>query len=81
MSKKFSIRELVFRSYLENPSLGPSEMAKNISVKYNSVKAVFAKLCEDGLLNREGRGQYSPNLPKIILYLMKRIDVVEKGAK
>ncbi|MBS7619557.1 hypothetical protein KEJ21_02785 [Candidatus Bathyarchaeota archaeon] len=56
-------------------------MTERLGAKYNSVKAVFAQLSEDGLLIREGRGNYSPNLPKIILSLMDRIETLEKERK
>ncbi|MGQ9679171.1 MAG: hypothetical protein ACUVV4_00145 [Candidatus Bathyarchaeia archaeon] len=53
-------------------------MSDKLGAKYNSVKAVFAQLSEDGLLARESRGNYSPNLPKLILFLMDRIEALEK---
>jgi len=56
-------------------------MANNLRAKYNSVKAVFAKLCADGLLTREGRGNYIPNTPKILLYLLDRIEDLESHKK
>lgn len=79
MSEEYTLREAVFRAFLRNPSLGPKEMAGHLGAKYNSVKAVFAKLCEEGLLSREGRGNYAPNLPGIVLHLMDRIEALEKG--
>lgn len=81
MTEEYTLREAVFRAFLKNPSLGPKEMTGHLKAKYNSVKAVFAKLCEEGLLNREGRGQYAPNIPRILLHLMDRIEVLEKGGK
>jgi len=81
MSAEYTLREAVFRTFLENPGLGPKGMADHLNAKYNSVKAVFAKLCEEGLLDREGRGNYVPNLPRILLHLMDRIEVLEKGDK
>lgn len=79
MAEKYTLREAVFRAFLENPNLGPSDMAKHLMANYNSVKAVFAKLSEEGLLNREGRGNYSPNITMILLHLMDRIEALEKG--
>jgi DNA-binding IclR family transcriptional regulator len=79
MAEKYTLRESVFRAFLENPNLGPSDMAKHLMANYNSVKAVFAKLSEEGLLNREGRGNYSPNITMILLHLMDRMEALEKG--
>ena len=79
MAEKYTLREAVFRAFLENPNLGPSDMAKHLMANYNSVKAVFAKLSEEGLLNREGRGNYSPNITMILLHLMDRMEALEKG--
>jgi len=79
MSKGYTLRENIFREYLKNPELGPREMTEHLKAKYNSVKAVYAKLHEEGLLRREGRGNYSPNLPGICLYLMDRVEALEKG--
>lgn len=81
MNAEYTLREAIFRAFLENPSLGPKEMASHLKAKYNSVKAVFAKLYEEGLLNREGRGHYAPNIPRILLHLMDRIEALEKGGK
>ncbi len=81
MAEKYTLREAVFRAFLENPSLGPSEMAEHLTANYNSVKAVFAKLFEEGLFNREGRGNYSPNIPMILLHLMDRIEALERGGE
>lgn len=79
MSEEYTIRESVFRAFLTNPNMGPREMADHLEEKYNSVKAVFAKLCAEGLLRREGRGNYVPNIPIIFLHLMDRIEALEKG--
>lgn len=81
MTEEYTLREAVFRAFLENPDLGPNEMAIHLNAKYNSVKAVFAKLCGEGLLNRKGRGSYAPNTPRILLHLMDRIEALEKGGK
>ena len=81
MSKDYTLREQVFRNFLKNPKLGPKEMTKILDAKYNSVKAVYAKLAEEELLMREGRGNYSPNLLGILLYLMDRVDTLEKASK
>jgi Mn-dependent DtxR family transcriptional regulator len=70
---------MVFRSFLKNPNMGPSEMAEHLQAKYNSVKAIFSKLYEEGLLVREGRGNYSPNVTGIMLHLMDRIEKIERG--
>ena len=64
---------------MENPDLGPSEMAQHLQANYNSVKAAFSNLCNDGLLDREGRGNYVPNVPKILLHIMDRIDALENS--
>ena len=81
MTEKYTLREAVFRAFLANPNLGPKDMAGKLKAKYNSVKAVFAKLCEEGLLRREGRGNYVPNTSIILLHLMDRIEALEKGGK
>ena len=78
MVEELSLKDMVFRAFLKNPNLGPSDMASQLNAKYNSVKATYAKLAEEGLLNREGRGNYSPNYSEILLHLMDRIDDVEK---
>ncbi|MFQ6052795.1 MAG: hypothetical protein ACE5OO_01015 [Candidatus Bathyarchaeia archaeon] len=81
MSEEYTLREAVFRAFLENPVMGPSQMADHLGAKYNSVKAIFAKLCEEGLLSREGRGRYRPNIPGILLHLMDRVEALEKAGK
>jgi predicted transcriptional regulator of viral defense system len=81
MSEKYTLKESVFRAFLKDTSLGPSEMTKLLGVKYNSVKAVYAKLCEDGLLTRVGRGNYAANVPGVLLHLMDRVEDLEKGRK
>ena len=79
MSCGYTLREMVLRSFLRNPKMGPSEMAEHLQAKYNSVKAIFSKLYEEGLLVREGRGNYSPNVTGIMLHLMDRIERIESG--
>ena len=81
MVEEYTLREAVFRAFLENPDLGPSEMAQHLDAKYNSVKAIFAKLRGDGLLKRKGRGSYAPNISGILLHLMDRIEELEKGGE
>jgi predicted transcriptional regulator of viral defense system len=81
MSDNYSLKESVFRAFLKDPSMGPSEMTELLGVKYNSVKAVYAKLCEEGLLKRVGRGNYAANVNGILLKLMDRVEALEKGRK
>ena len=77
MANKLSLKDTIFREFLKNQSLGPSEMADKLDANYNSVKAAFAKLAEEGLLDRSGRGNYEPNLVGIVLSLMDRLEVLE----
>jgi len=79
MDEEYTLRESVFKTFLLNPGLGPSEMAERLGANYNSVKAIFSKLCDEGLLTREGRGSYSPNVPGILLHLMGRVEALERG--
>ncbi len=79
MGDKYTLKERIFRAFLEDPTLGPSEMTELLGVKYNSVKAVYAKLCDEGLLRREGRGNYAANVTGILLNLMDRVEALEKG--
>jgi len=81
MSEEYTLRDTVFRAFLEDQKLGPTEMTEKLNAKYNSVKAVYAQLCDDGLLIREGRGNYAPNVPRIIIHLMDRLEALEKGKK
>ncbi|MDP6458800.1 MAG: hypothetical protein QGF78_05705 [Candidatus Bathyarchaeota archaeon] len=78
MKQDYSLKEQVFRTFLADPSLGPSEMTEKLGAKYNSVKAAYAKLCDEGKLKREGRGSYTPDLAGIILDLMDRVKTLEK---
>ncbi len=81
MSEEYSLRDQVFREFLRDPKLGPAEMTEKIHAKYNSVKAAYAKLAEDGLLQRTGRGSYEPNVPGVLLYLLDRVEKLEKGER
>ncbi len=78
MKHDYSLKEQVFRTFLTDPSLGPSEMTEKLGAKYNSVKAAYAKLCDEGMLKREGRGSYTPDLSGILLDLMDRVEALEK---
>ena len=78
MKQDYSLKEQVFRTFLADPSLGPSEMTEKLGAKYNSVKAAYAKLCDEGKLKREGRGSYTPDLAGIILGIMDRVEALEK---
>jgi hypothetical protein len=81
MTEDYTLRETVFRTLLKNPSLGPSEMKDLLGANYNSIKAIYAKLFDEGLLQREGRGNYSPNVPGILLHLMERVESLERSGK
>ena len=81
MSNEISLKDSVFREFLQNPSLGPSEMTDKLGANYNSVKAAFAKLAEEGYLERPSRGTYQPNMAAIILNLMDRITALEEKVK
>jgi len=81
MSEELSLKDKVFRSFLQDPTLGPEQMAAKLDAKYNSVKDAFAKLARDGLLKRSGRGNYEPNYAGIVIHLMDKIEALEKQAK
>lgn len=81
MSNKLSLKESVFREFLKNPSLGPSEMTEKLGAKYNSVKAAFAKLTDEGYLVRPSRGVYEPNIAVILLDLIDRVAMLEEKVK
>jgi hypothetical protein len=81
MSEMYSLRDTVFREFLKNTSLGPAEMATKINAKYNSVKAAYAKLADDGLLQRTGRGNYEPNYGWITIYILDRLEKLEREVK
>ena len=76
-----SLKDKVFRNFLQDPTLGPEQMTAKLDAKYNSVKDAFAKLARDGLLQRSGRGNYEPNYAGILIHLMDRIETLEKQAK
>jgi len=81
MSQETSLKDQIFREFLKNPSLGPSEMSEKLDAKYNSVKAAFAKLTEEGFLERASRGSYEPNIAAILLNLMDRVEALEAKVK
>ncbi|MCW4011443.1 MAG: hypothetical protein NWF07_00480 [Candidatus Bathyarchaeota archaeon] len=81
MSNEISLKDSVFREFLKNPSLGPSEMTEKLGANYNSVKAAFAKLAEEGFLERPSRGTYEPNIAAILLNLMDRVAALEEQVK
>lgn len=78
MSGKKSLKNTVFREFLIDQSLGPTEMSKKLDANYNSVKATFAKLVKEGFLERLSRGKYKVNIPSIIIQLMERVEALEK---
>ena len=79
MAKEYTLQESVSRAFLGNPDMEPSEMSQHLQANYNSVKAAFSNLYNDGLLDREGRGNYVPNVPKILLHIMDRIGALENS--
>ena len=81
MSNEISLKDSVFREFLQNPSLGPSEMTDKLGANYNSVKAAFAKLAEERFLERPSRGIYTPNIAFILLNLMDRVATLEERVK
>jgi Mn-dependent DtxR family transcriptional regulator len=81
MSEELSLKDKVFRSFLQDPTLGPEQMATRLDAKYNSIKDAFAKLAKDGLLQRSGRGNYEPNYAGIVIHLIGRIEALEKKVK
>lgn len=81
MTNKASLKDIIFQEFLKDPSLGPSEMAKKLDAKYNSVKAVFAKLTKEGLLERPSRGEYTPHVNGILLQIIERIENIENSMK
>ncbi len=81
MSNEISLKDSVFREFLKNPSLGPSEMTDKLGANYNSVKAAFAKLADEGFLERPSRGTYEPNIAVILLSLMDRVAALEEQVK
>ncbi len=81
MSNEISLKDSVFREFLKDPNLGPSEMTEKLNANYNSVKAAFAKLAEEGFLERPSRGNYVINNAAILLNLMDRVAALEEKAK
>ena len=81
MYNNLTLKEIIFRESLKEPNLGPSEMSKKLNAKYNSVKAAFSKLEQEGLLDRPRRGVYTPNIYGIILHLIERIEFLEQNSK
>ncbi len=81
MSEELSLKDKVFRSFLQDPTLSPDQMTVKLGAKYNSVKDAFARLARDGLLTRSGRGNYEPNYAGIMIHLMDKIEALEKQAK
>jgi len=79
MSSKQSLKDTVFKEFLRNPALGPSEMTEKLGANYNSVKAAFAKLAEDGFLDRPSRGTYAPSISGILLDLIERVEALEEA--
>lgn len=79
MSSKQSLKDTVFKEFLRNPALGPSEMTEKLDANYNSVKAAFAKLAEDGFLDRPSRGTYAPSISGILLDLIERVEALEEA--
>ena len=55
-------------------------MAEKLDAKYNSVKAAFAKLAEDGFLDRPSRGTYAPSVSGILLDLIERVEALEEAS-
>lgn len=78
MSEERTLKERVFRTFLSHPDFSPSDMADHLKENYNSVKAIYSKLYEEGLLERESRGNYSPNMTSIIIHLIDRIEALER---
>ncbi|MBD3171048.1 hypothetical protein GF326_01115 [Candidatus Bathyarchaeota archaeon] len=79
MSDDLTLKDTIFREFLKDPSLGPSEMTDKLGANYNSVKAAFAKLADEGFLERPSRGNYEPNIAFILLDLMERVTTLEES--
>lgn len=77
--KKISLEYKLFKAFLQHPEYGPKEMAAYLNANYGSVTVIYARLCKDGLLKRDKRGQYSPQVPHILFDLYFRIEKLEKG--
>lgn len=78
MSSELTLKDAIFREFLKNQKFGPSEMSNHLGANYNSVKAAFAKLADEGLLDRPERGNYEPSFSGIILNLILRIEELER---
>ena len=81
MSKEISLKDSVFREFIKNPSLGPSEMTEKLGANYNSVKAAFAKLAQEGYFERPSRGNYEINIAVILLDLIDRLETLEERVR
>jgi predicted transcriptional regulator len=79
MSDDLTLKDTIFREFLKDPSLGPSEMTDKLGANYNSVKAAFAKLADESFLERPSRGNYEPNIAFILLNLMERVTTLEES--
>lgn len=78
MQTNRSVKETILIEFLKNPALGPREMSAHLNEKYNTVKAAYAKLAEEGYLERRGRGNYRPNIPFTLITLMNKVSDLEK---
>jgi Mn-dependent DtxR family transcriptional regulator len=78
MSYELTLKDTIFREFLKNPDFGPSEMAEHLKANYNSVKAAFAKLADEDLLDRPERGNYEPSFSGIVLNLISRLEELER---
>jgi Mn-dependent DtxR family transcriptional regulator len=78
MIYQLTLKDTIFREFLKNPDFGPSEMAKHLKANYNSVKAAFARLAEEGLLDRLERGNYEPSFSGIVINLITRLEELER---
>ena len=81
MSSEITLKDTIFREFLKNPEFGPSEMTHHLKANYNSVKAAFAKLADEGLLDRPERGIYEPSFSGIMLNVMSRLEALERKVK
>ena len=81
MNREQTLKEKVYKTFLLHQNFSPSDMAKHLNEKYNSVKAIYSKLFEQKILKRESRGNYSPNIEGILLLIMDRLDNIERKVK
>ena len=79
--RKKSLMYRLFKALLQHPEYGPTEMASHLHANYNSVKVIYAKLCKEGFLKREKRGQYSLQVPNILFDLYSEIERLEERVK